>query len=199
MSDSFIRNPQLEGDAFFWQAGKTGALLIHGYTASAAEVRLLGQYLHARGYTISAPLLPGHNTFPADLNRQRWTDWTRAAEQAYKNSKQNVIAFSFAANRWAGCSRSTWRANTRKLPASSCPRRRWRRKSRCDDASGAVAPSICGGSEKAGARTERGGCKLARVHGQLRAGVGADGEFAERGAKTVAIDSTAGADRARSA
>ena len=87
MSDPFIRNPQLEGDAFFKPAGKTGALLIHGYTASTAEVRLLGQCLHARGYTVAAPLLPGHNTFPADLNRQRWTDWTRAAEQAYQELK----------------------------------------------------------------------------------------------------------------
>jgi carboxylesterase len=89
MSDSFIRNPHLNGDAFFLPAGtpSAGALLIHGYTACTAEVRLLGQYLHARGYTVSAPLLPGHNTTPDDLNRQRWTDWTRAVEQAYQELK----------------------------------------------------------------------------------------------------------------
>ena len=84
MPSNFIRNPHLNGDAFFWQAGKTGALLIHGYTASTAEVRLLGKYLHERGYTVSAPLLPGHNTTPQDLNRKRWHDWTNAVEQAYK-------------------------------------------------------------------------------------------------------------------
>lgn len=88
MAAGFIRNPQLDGDTFFWHAGKTGALLIHGYTASTAEVRLLGEYLHQRGYTISAPLLPGHNTTPADLNRQRWHDWTNAVERAYQELKR---------------------------------------------------------------------------------------------------------------
>jgi carboxylesterase len=87
MSDSFIRNPHLPGDPFFLQAGKTGTLLLHGYTASTAEVRPLGEYLHQHGYTVSAPLLPGHNTTPDDLNRQRWQDWTNAVEQAYQQLK----------------------------------------------------------------------------------------------------------------
>lgn len=87
MASEFIRNPHLEGNAFFWQAGKVGALLIHGYTASTAEVRPLGEYLHARGYTVSAPLLPGHNTSPDDLNRQRWQNWTTAVERAYQDLK----------------------------------------------------------------------------------------------------------------
>jgi carboxylesterase len=87
MPAEYIRNPHLEGNAFFWHAGKTGALLIHGYTASTAEVRPLGEYLHQRGYTISAPLLPGHNTSPDDLNRQRWHDWTDAVERAYQELK----------------------------------------------------------------------------------------------------------------
>ena len=81
--DNFIRNPHLDGDAFFWQAGKTGALLIHGFTATTAEVRLLGEYLHARGYTVSAPLLPGHGTSPDEMNRCKWQDWTRAVDDAY--------------------------------------------------------------------------------------------------------------------
>ncbi|MBI5034919.1 MAG: alpha/beta fold hydrolase [Chloroflexi bacterium] len=84
---SYIRNTHLEGDSFFWQSGKTGALLIHGYTASTAEVRPLGQYLHERGYTVSGPLLPGHNTSPQDLNRKKWRDWTNAVEQAYAELK----------------------------------------------------------------------------------------------------------------
>lgn len=87
MANEFIRNPQLDGDPFLWQAGKTGALLIHGYTASTAEVRPLGKYLRERGYTVSAPLLPGHNTSPQDLNRQPWRAWTHAVEQAYQELK----------------------------------------------------------------------------------------------------------------
>jgi len=42
------------------------------------------KYLHERGYTMSGPLLPGHNTSPQDLNRQKWHHWTSAVEQAYQ-------------------------------------------------------------------------------------------------------------------
>jgi len=84
ISSPYIRNPHLEGDAFFWQGGKTGALLIHGFTATTAEVRWLGKYLHERGYTVSGPLLPGHLTTPQDMNRRRWREWTGAVEEAYK-------------------------------------------------------------------------------------------------------------------
>lgn len=84
MVDDFVRNPHLEGDAFFWKAGETGALLVHGFTATTAEVRLLGKYLHERGYTVSGPLLPGHQTTPHDMNRKRWQEWTSAVGDAYK-------------------------------------------------------------------------------------------------------------------
>jgi len=89
MDATFLRNSHLDGDAFFWQAGKMGALLIHGFTATTAEVRLLGEYLHARGYTISAPLLPGHGTSPAEMNRCKWQDWTRAVSDGCVNTGQH--------------------------------------------------------------------------------------------------------------
>ncbi|MCL4393702.1 MAG: alpha/beta fold hydrolase [Chloroflexi bacterium] len=78
-----LRNPHLDGDAFFLKAGESGALLVHGYTATTAEVRLLGQYLHEHGCTVSAPLLPGHGTTPQDMNRMRWRDWVGEVERAY--------------------------------------------------------------------------------------------------------------------
>jgi len=59
-----------------------GCLLLHGFTGSPPEMRPLGEYLHARGMAISAPLLPGHGTAPDDLNRVRWRDWVGAAEAA---------------------------------------------------------------------------------------------------------------------
>jgi len=84
MNNTRLRNPHLDGDSFFWQAGPTGVLLVHGYTATTAEVRLLGEYLHERGYTVAGPLLPGHRTTPEDMNRCRWQDWMGAVEQAYR-------------------------------------------------------------------------------------------------------------------
>jgi carboxylesterase len=79
-----IVNPELEGNSFSWPGGPVGLLLIHGFTATTAEVRPLASRLHARGYTISGPLLPGHNTSPEDLNRVSWRDWTGEAERAYQ-------------------------------------------------------------------------------------------------------------------
>jgi carboxylesterase len=38
-------------------------------------MRLLGDYLHQRGLTVSAPLLPGHGTSVQDMNRCKWRDW----------------------------------------------------------------------------------------------------------------------------
>lgn len=81
----YIKNPHLEGDPFYWPAGRVGILLIHGYSATTAEVRLLAQELHAKGYTISAPLLPGHGTSPEQANKYSWKDWVETAESAYQH------------------------------------------------------------------------------------------------------------------
>ncbi len=81
--EKLIRNPQLDGETFFRQGNETGILLVHGFTATTAEVRLLGDFLHARGYTISAPLLPGHGTSPDEMNKCKWQDWTNTVERAY--------------------------------------------------------------------------------------------------------------------
>lgn len=59
-------------------------MLIHGYTATVAEVRLLADYLASVGYTVSCPLLPGHGTSLEDLHTCTWQDWQQAVEDAYK-------------------------------------------------------------------------------------------------------------------
>ncbi len=80
-----LHNSHLEGTSFLWEGGPVGVLLSHGYTATTAEVRLLGRFLHERGYTVSGPLLPGHGTTPQDMNRCRWQMWTEAFEAAYRD------------------------------------------------------------------------------------------------------------------
>jgi carboxylesterase len=77
-----LHNPHLDGDSFFWQAGPVGILLSHGFTATTAEIRPLAEKLHEQGYTVSAPLLPGHGTSPEDLNRSHWQDWVTAGQSA---------------------------------------------------------------------------------------------------------------------
>lgn len=85
----FIRNPQLPGEEFYWQDSETGFLLIHGFTATTAEVRLMAELLHAEGYTVSAPLLPGHGTHPDDMNNASWEMWVQAAKQSYEKLLRN--------------------------------------------------------------------------------------------------------------
>ncbi|NCP88179.1 MAG: hypothetical protein CO094_08290 [Anaerolineae bacterium CG_4_9_14_3_um_filter_57_17] len=76
-----LHNPQLEGDSFFWKSGPVGVFLSHGYTATTAEIRPLAEKFHQRGYTVAAPLLPGHGTQPADLNHVTWQEWVRAGQE----------------------------------------------------------------------------------------------------------------------
>lgn len=76
------QHAHLDPSPFFLEGGTTGVLLIHGLTGSPTEMRRVGDYLHARGLTVSAPLLPGHGTTPEDLNRCRWTDWAGHVDRA---------------------------------------------------------------------------------------------------------------------
>ena len=79
-----IYNSHLEGDSFFWEGGPSGILLVHGLTATTAEVRPLARFLHELGYAVAGPLLPGHLTTPEDANRHKWTDWAETVETAYR-------------------------------------------------------------------------------------------------------------------
>ncbi len=67
---------------FLLAGGPVAALLIHGFTGSPSEMRLLGAQLHRHGLTVSAPLLPGHGTRVEDLNEKQWTDWADHVAQA---------------------------------------------------------------------------------------------------------------------
>lgn len=74
----------LDPNPFFFDGGRVGALLIHGFTGAPTEMRPLGEHLASRGYTVSGPLLPGHGTKPEDLVNCRWPDWIEAVEVAYQ-------------------------------------------------------------------------------------------------------------------
>jgi len=91
IQNEYIKNPELDGETFFFTGNdEVGILLFHGFTASTAEVRLLANCLHTSGYTISAPLLPGHGTHPDDLNHVKWQDWVKRGEIAYQELKQQT-------------------------------------------------------------------------------------------------------------
>jgi carboxylesterase len=60
-----------------------GILFVHGFTGSPASMRPWAEYMAAHGYSVRLPLLPGHGTLPADLNKSTWKEWYETAEDAY--------------------------------------------------------------------------------------------------------------------
>ncbi len=78
LRSAFMAAPDL---AFRMEAPATasgprrGALLIHGLTGAPAEMRYLAKRLNRDGLVVSAPLLAGHGTTPADLLATTWRDW----------------------------------------------------------------------------------------------------------------------------
>lgn len=75
MNNQYIIKPHLDGSSFLLPGNKSGFVLVHGFTATTTEVRPMAERLHQQGYTVSAPLLPGHDSHPDDLNAVKWQDW----------------------------------------------------------------------------------------------------------------------------
>jgi carboxylesterase len=76
--------PYLRGaEPFFFTGGETGCLCLHGFTASPAEVRWLGEHLRGCGFTVYGQRLAGHGTDPRHLARSTWRDWYASALDGY--------------------------------------------------------------------------------------------------------------------
>ena len=76
------QHPWLDPRPFAFEGGKVGVLLIHGFTGAPAEMRPMGKYLAAQGYTVAGPQLAGHGSHWQTLNRMRWQDWVSSASVA---------------------------------------------------------------------------------------------------------------------
>jgi carboxylesterase len=62
------------------ERGRTGLLLVHGFTGSPVSLRPLGELLAARGFTVELPRLPGHGTTWRDMLPTRYEDWRAHVE-----------------------------------------------------------------------------------------------------------------------
>jgi esterase/lipase len=63
--------------------GRTGVLLVHGFTGTPMSVRPWGEHLAAAGFAARCPLLPGHGTRWQDCNLSTHDQWTTAVGQAF--------------------------------------------------------------------------------------------------------------------
>ena len=74
-------------------------LLIHGFMASPAEMRGLGEGFYQQGYHVMGIRLKGHGTSPWDLRDRDWTDWVASVDRGYKiaracGRKVHLVGFS---------------------------------------------------------------------------------------------------------
>ncbi|KAF0109372.1 MAG: carboxylesterase [Chloroflexi bacterium] len=67
-------------EPFFIPGSKIGCLLVHGFTGTPKEMRMLADSLAQEKFTILAVRLSGHATSPEDMNRTRWNDWIASVE-----------------------------------------------------------------------------------------------------------------------
>lgn len=88
MINSYFQNPDLDGSSFSLKGNNNiCVILIHGFTATTIEVKPIAVYLNQNGFTVNAPLLPGHGTSPDDLNRQTWRNWVDAVVDVYNQCR----------------------------------------------------------------------------------------------------------------
>jgi carboxylesterase len=79
------RSVTSDSDAFsFGEAGENarGVLLVHGFTGSQFEMRLLGEELARRGFAVDGVKLAGHASTTRALAATTWHDWYASLEEA---------------------------------------------------------------------------------------------------------------------
>ena len=59
----------------FNPTGNTGIYLIHGFSSTTYELKLLAKVLSQKGYHVILNNLPGHGTNVDDCNKYQYTDW----------------------------------------------------------------------------------------------------------------------------
>lgn len=88
-----------EHQPFHFESGAAGALLIHGFMGTPAEMRPLGHALAEAGISAHGVLLPGFGPDIERLEAMRARDWIQAAASAWeevrkKHSPATLIGFS---------------------------------------------------------------------------------------------------------
>ena len=81
------------------QHAPVGVVLVHGFLASPAELRDLGEHLHADGVPIYGVRLKGHGTSPWDLREQAFEDWLASTVRGISIMQglcERVVAVGFS-------------------------------------------------------------------------------------------------------
>src|SRR3954468_6174860 len=76
------------------EEGSPGVLLLHGFGDTPQTLSLLANKLHKAGFSVLAPLLPGHGRSMRDFDRSTVDDWIDAARHSLNAMQQRGGATS---------------------------------------------------------------------------------------------------------
>lgn len=79
---------KLQQAPFFFEAGERAVLLLHGFSGSSADVRMLGRFLEKNGYTSYAPHYKGHGVPPEELIVSHPDEWWQDVLAGYEFLQQ---------------------------------------------------------------------------------------------------------------
>lgn len=88
---------------YFAKGDSHAVLLLHGFTGSAAHMRVLAEGLAAQGFTVRSINLPGHATRMDDMRHCTWQDWLNAAKEEFTRLKAEYEFVSVAGLSMGGC------------------------------------------------------------------------------------------------
>lgn len=77
-------------EPFYFPGGPVGCLLVHGFTGTPKEMRMLGEYLNEQGHTVLGVRLAGHATRIEDMIRMNYSDWLACVEDGYDMLKSHT-------------------------------------------------------------------------------------------------------------
>lgn len=84
------------GKPFLFSHGPKGVILLHSYSSSSADMRMLGRYLERKNYTVYAPVFSGHGKDPLTVlnegNPDKWWEDTQLAIRRLKDQHVSQIA-----------------------------------------------------------------------------------------------------------
>jgi len=87
---------------YFIKKGGTCCLLLHGYTSTPQEFKLLTEYLTKKNISVYTPLLKGHGTDPIDLANTNYKDWLNSSEEALEKVKKEYNKIILIGNSMGG-------------------------------------------------------------------------------------------------
>jgi len=99
------------------EEGSHGVLLLHGFGDTPQTLALLARRLKKTGYSVLAPLLPGHGRTLEAFGKSRAREWIAAAKQAYIDMRSRHDSVSVVGLSMGGALAALVASEQREIPA----------------------------------------------------------------------------------